>query len=250
MVFTLNRNEIIEMVKNYKHPNLSYTFDIPEVTKGATILKVGGSINDVYANTFLKKDGNGYVYIPATGEFSLEKGDPVLLGKTTPDFTLGWNLHFGWRGLSISALFNGRFGGIVTSSTQAIMDRFGVSEDSAKARDNGGVRLGTQGIVDANKYYHMVGAQGGSDMMGFYTYDATNIRLQQMTISYKLPSKWFDGVIRGMTVSLLGNNLWMIYNKAPHDPELTLSTGTYGIGNDYFMQPSVRSFGASIKLSL
>lgn len=250
MVFTLNRNEIIEMVKNYKHPNLSYTFDIPEVTKGATILKVGGSINDVYANTFLKKDGNGYVYIPATGEFSLEKGDPVLLGKTTPDFTLGWNLHFGWRGLSISALFNGRFGGIVTSSTQAIMDRFGVSEDSAKARDNGGVRLGTQGIVDANKYYHMVGAQGGSDMMGFYTYDATNIRLQQMTISYKLPSKWFDGVIRGMTVSLLGNNLWMIYNKAPHDPELTPSTGTYGIGNDYFMQPSVRSFGASIKLSL
>ena len=130
------------------------------------------------------------------------------------------------------------------------MDRFGVSEDSAKARDNGGVHLGTQGIVDANKYYHMVGAQGGSDMMGFYTYDATNIRLQQMTISYKLPSKWFDGVIRGMTVSLLGNNLWMIYNKAPHDPELTPSTGTYGIGNDYFMQPSIRSFGASIKLSL
>jgi TonB dependent receptor. len=250
LVFTTNKNEIIEMVKDYKHPALPYTFDIPEVSKGATILKVGGSINDIYANTFLKKDENGYVYVPATGEYSVEKGDPVFLGRATPDFTLGWNLRFGWKGLSMSALINGRFGGIVTSSTQAIMDRFGVSEDSAIARDNGGVMLPGQGLVDARNYYLLTGASGSSDLMGYYTYSATNVRLQQMTLSYRLPSKLFNGTIRGITLSLIGNNLWMIYNKAPHDPELTPSTGTYGIGNDYFMQPSLRSFGASIKLSL
>ena len=53
-----------------------------------------------------------------------------------------------------------------------------------------------------------------------------------------------------MTVSLVGRNLWMIYNKAPFDPELTPSTATYGQGNDYFMQPSVRSFGFGIKFKL
>lgn len=50
--------------------------------------------------------------------------------------------------------------------------------------------------------------------------------------------------------SFIANNPWMIYSKAPHDPELTPSVGTYGQGNDYFMQPSVRSFGFGIKFKL
>lgn len=86
--------------------------------------------------------------------------------------------------------------------------------------------------------------------MGYYTYDATNVRLQQLAISYTMPSEWFKGYIKGLTLTLTGNNLWMIYNKAPHDPELTPTTGTYGIGNDYFMQPSLRSYGFNIKLDI
>ena len=40
----------------------------------------------------------------------------------------------------------------------------------------------------------------------------------------------------------------MIYIKAPFDPELTASTGTYYQGIDYFMQPSTRNIGFSVKL--
>ena len=43
--------------------------------------------------------------------------------------------------------------------------------------------------------------------------------------------------------SLTGHNLLMFYNKAPFDPELTANTGTYYQGFDYFMPPSLRSFG-------
>ena len=42
----------------------------------------------------------------------------------------------------------------------------------------------------------------------------------------------------------------MIDNKAPYDPELTGSTGTFGQGYDYFMLPSQRTIGASIKLGI
>ena len=52
----------------------------------------------------------------------------------------------------------------------------------------------------------------------------------------------------GMTVSLVGRNLWMLYNKAPFDPEITASTGTYYQGLDYFMQPSARTIGFSVRL--
>ncbi|MDO5017044.1 MAG: SusC/RagA family TonB-linked outer membrane protein [Porphyromonas sp.] len=249
LTYSRNKNEIKEMVKDYKHPDLDTVFDIPEVKKGATILKVGGSINDIYANTFFKKDGNGYVYLPENGKYTLEAGDPVYLGKTTPDFNMGWNNSFYYKGIGLSFLFNGRFGGVVTSSTQAILDRFGVSEDSAIARDNGGALLPGQGRVNAEEYYKLIGT-GDSELMGYYTYDATNVRLQQLAISYTMPSEWFKGYIQGLTMTFTGNNLWMLYNKAPHDPELTPTTGTYGIGNDFFMQPSLRSYGFNIKLDI
>ncbi len=252
VVFSMNKNEIISMVENYKHPSLDQTFNIDEVSKGngRTILKVGGSINDIYANKFLKKDGNGFVYIPETGEIQMEAGKPVYLGHTDPDFTLGWSNSFAWRGLSLSFTLNGRFGGVVTSSTQAILDRFGVSEASAIARDNGGVLIPHQGRYDAKAYYENTAASGEFDLLGYYTYDATNVRLGKVSLAYRLPDRLFKGKVKGVTLSLTGNNLLMLYNKAPYDPELTSSTGTYGIGNDYFMQPSLRSFGASLKLSL
>ena len=47
---------------------------------------------------------------------------------------------------------------------------------------------------------------------------------------------------------LVGRNLWMIYCKAPFDPELTASTGSYLQGIDYFMQPSLRSLGFNVQL--
>jgi hypothetical protein len=106
-----------------------------------------------------------------------------------------------------------------------------------------------EGRVDAKTYYQMIGT-GGYETSGYYLYSATNIRLQEMTFSYTMPDKWFANVLKDVTVSFIANNPWMLYCKAPFDPELTPSTSTYGQGNDYFMQPSVRSFGFGIKFKL
>jgi hypothetical protein len=54
--------------------------------------------------------------------------------------------------------------------------------------------------------------------------------------------------IKGFNVSFVARNLWMLYNKAPYDPEATSNTGTYNQGIDYFMQPSLRTMGFSVKL--
>ncbi len=101
-------------------------------------------------------------------------------------------------------------------------------------------------LYDAKKYYTLV-ATGENDLAGYYTYSATNVRLQELTLSYKFNSKLFNNVIKDLTLSFVATNPWMIYCKAPFDPELTASTGTYGQGNDYFMQPSLKSYGFSVK---
>ena len=248
LVYSKNVNEIKEMVKDYHHPLSPKPINIPEVSKdnGRVLLKVGGSINDIYARKVLAKDNQGFVNVSPSGGMNLETVEPIYLGKTTPDFTMGWSNNFTYKNFGLSFLINARVGGIVTSSTQALLDRFGVSKASADARDAGGVMIPNQGLYDAKKYYTLV-ATGENDLAGYYTYSATNVRLQELTLSYKFNSKLFNNVIKDLTLSFVATNPWMIYCKAPFDPELTASTGTYGQGNDYFMQPSLRSYGFSVK---
>ena len=248
LVYSKNVNEIKEMVKDYYHPLSPKPINIPEVSKdnGRVLLKVGGSINDIYARKVLAKDNQGFVNVSPSGGMNLETVEPIYLGKTTPDFTMGWNNNFTYKNFGLSFLINARVGGIVTSSTQALLDRFGVSKASADARDAGGVMIPNQGLYDAKKYYTLV-ATGENDLAGYYTYSATNVRLQELTLSYKFNSRLFNNVIKDLTLSFVATNPWMIYCKAPFDPELTASTGTYGQGNDYFMQPSLKSYGFSVK---
>ena len=248
LVYSKNINEIKEMVKDYHHPLSPKPINIPEVSKdkGRVLLKVGGSINDIYARKVLAKDNQGYVNVSPSGGIGLETVDPIYLGKTTPDFTIGWNNSFTYKNFGLSFLLNARVGGVVTSSTQALLDRFGVSKASADARDAGGVMLPNQGLYAAKKYY-MLTATGENDLAGYYTYSATNVRLQELTLSYRFNPRWFKNIVKDLTLSFIATNPWMIYCKAPFDPELTSSTGTYGQGNDYFMQPSLKSYGFSVK---
>ena len=52
-----------------------------------------------------------------------------------------------------------------------------------------------------------------------------------------------------ITLSLVGRNLWMIYCKAPFDPELSAATSSnYYMNVDYFMQPSLRNIGFNVKV--
>lgn len=128
------------------------------------------------------------------------------------------------------------------SGTESELDRYGVSVRSGLLRDQGGVAVNA-GTVTAKDYIDVI---TGKSI--YYTYDATNIRLQELSLNYQLPQKWFRNKIR-MSLGLVAKNLWMIYCKAPFDPEMTTSTASnYYQGYDYFMLPSQRNIGFSVKL--
>lgn len=154
----------------------------------------------------------------------------------------------------MSFLIDGRFGGKVMSVSQAVLDWYGVSEESAGARDNGGVKLnaingdGTlfSGKVDAQKYYTTIGSRAGIGEM--YMYDATNIRLRELTLSYRIPLKW--KWIRNMRVGLIGRNLFFFELHAPFDPEVSMGTGNGLQGVDVFGMPPIRSMGLNLRLGL
>lgn len=73
------------------------------------------------------------------------------------------------------------------------MDSYGVSKVSADARDAGGVIVDGE-KYDAERYFKTVG--GKSPLMAYYLYDATQVKLQELSIGYSLPKAWFRRVCK------------------------------------------------------
>lgn len=252
--FTLshNKNKIIELVKDYIHPETGEPInkdrlDVGGLGKARFILKTGGSLDDLYTQSDLKRDDNGMVEISPAGTLVTVNNRPdIKLGSVFPKCNLAWNNQLSWKGFNISALVTARIGGIVYSATAAAMDQYGVSESSAVARDNGGVLVNGRNRVDAQTWFTAIGSQSG--LPQYYTYSATNIRLQEAAIGYTLPRKWLHDVC-DIQLSVVGRNLCMIYNKAPFDPEAVATTGNYYQGIDFFMLPSTRNVGLNVKIN-
>lgn len=250
--FAWNQNRIVELVSHYQHPETGQwitkdRLKIKGLGKANYILKPGGTLGDLYSNSDLKRDDSGAVIVDDTGNVSVDDNlADMKLGSVLPDYNLAWRNSFEFKGLKLNTVFTARIGGIVYSATRAYMDQFGVSEATAAARDAGGVLVNDRSRIDPQKYYTVISAQSGVPQ--YYTYSATNVRLQELSLSYTLPSKWFRDKMK-MTVAFVGRNLWMIYNKAPFDPESVATTDTYYQGIDYFMLPSTRNLGFSVKFN-
>lgn len=251
LTYTINKNKIKKLMPATTTPSGAPVEAMPEMNMGGTdgyrmVLKEGGSMGDIYVNT-LKTDEHGYIIVDLISQkVTADPDNFVYAGNASPDYTIGWRNNFEWKGLSLGVVINGRFGGIGVSSTQAKLDAYGVSKASAEARDNGGVMVNGERIP-AKDFYQVVGG-GNSGIGSMYVYDATNIRLSELSLGYDIPiTKWVKW-IKGAHVSVVGRNLIMFYNKAPFDPESTASTGTYFQGIDYFMQPSQRNIGFSVNL--
>ena len=249
--FTWNRNEIRELAANAVNPvtgeplNLD-KLDIKGLGRAKYVLKKGGTLGDLYTTSTIKLNDKGYIELDDSGQISIvDDGVDRYLGSVFPDYNLAWRNDFNWRGIHLGILFSGRIGGICYSATQANLDLYGASKATADARLARGVLVNGREMIDAQKWYQAIGSQSG--LPQYYTYDATNFRLQELSIGYTLPAKWFRNVCR-LTISAVGHNLWMIWCKAPFDPEAVASTGNNYQGIDYFMMPSLRSMGFNIKL--
>ena len=251
VTFTWNRNEILDLMDGMCDPMtgepLKDRLEIKGLGKAKYILKKGGTMGDLYTTSNLKYDENGYIQVDRNGNFvTTDVGEEIYLGSVLPDYNVAWRNDFAWKGAHLGLLFTGRIGGICYSATQANLDLFGVSETSAAARDAGGVLINSREMVDPQRWYAAIASQSG--LPHYYTYSATNFRLQELSVGYTLPRRWFRDVC-SIDISFVGRNLWMIYCKAPFDPEAIASTGNNYQGIDYFMVPSLRSLGFSLRVT-
>ncbi|MDR1500992.1 MAG: SusC/RagA family TonB-linked outer membrane protein [Prevotella sp.] len=250
--FSCNKNKITRLLDNSEEYSGITKFDKAILgSSGSPVVRIteGGTMGDIYMTSDFKRDNNGYIYLDhATllpSMVGLNPDEYRKLGSLLPKYHMGWRNSFSYKGLRLNVLVSGRFGGLVVSNTQAVLDRYGVSRHSADLREAGGVTINGRNI-SAQDFLNVVGE--GTGKADYYVYKADNIRLQEVSIEYTIPKRWLNN-IADVTVGLVGNNLALLYCKAPFDPEVVASaSNTYYTGVDYFMQPSLRNMGFSLKV--
>jgi len=128
--------------------------------------------------------------------------------------------------------------------TETWRDWKGLSRRTAEARDNGGVMVNGN-LVDAEAYYKRISGTGQQGAAELYAYDATNIRLRELSLSYSFPQ--FTKGIKDLNISFVGRNLFFFHKEAPFDPEVSIAPANGLQGIEGFNLPSTRSYGVSLR---
>ena len=247
--FSSNRNKIKEL-----HEELKELVYGPSSFSSSYAMKLvkGGSIGDIYGKAFVR-DAEGNIVYQTEGDHkglpAVEgEGNTIKVGNANPRFIMGWNHTFSYKGFSLYFLLDWRYGGKILSQTQAEMDLYGVSQVPALARDRGYVTLEGQQIDNVKGFYkNIVGGRAG--VTEYYMYDATNLRLREVSLNYTFPKKWMQKtkVLKDLQLAFVARNLCFLYKKAPFDPDLVLSTGNDNQGIEVFGMPTTRSLGFTVK---
>lgn len=244
--------------------------------------RVGERMGDMYGIGFARvqnKDANA-PYYDASGKFVGQmvfdaNGRPVRttnrikLGNYNPDFLLGINNSFQFKGVNVSFLFDIRSGGRIYSETQTVGREGGIIVETLEGRadgydltkaGNGVVGKGVVfvgGVPQENtrkitaREWHTAWT-GGRGIAEGVMYDASFIKLRELQIGYNIPDKfWGKLPFRGVNVSLVGRNL-LLWDRVPHvDPEnLSYSGGTALPGIENMSMPTSRSYGININVKL
>jgi hypothetical protein len=202
-----------------------------------------------------------------------EKGYYVITSTTTnvignynPDWTGGVYNSFKYKNLSLGFLIDVRKGGDVFSldmyyglATGMYPETVGNNDLGKPKRssiaDGGGLivpgvtadgKPNTKRVENTSYGYYGYSYNPAAA----FVYDASYVKLREVNITYSLPqaliSKW--KVFKGIDVSIIGRNLWIIHKNLPYaDPEENLSAGNIQ-GYQSGAYPTTRNIGVNLKL--
>lgn len=224
----------------------------------------GGLYGDIFGTKFLRvEDPNSphYGRLLLNGDGLPQATGVVKLGNQQPKAMLGITNSFTYKNFGFSFLVDGRFGGKMFSASLANLQRFGTAAVTAPGGERpdivvDGVVIDGAGHAENTKsitqqqYWSVVTSTGNVGIGEANLYDATNIRLRNVQLSYAVPRKVLGkSPIQRATVSLSCNNVWMIKSHMHGiDPESVFATGSNAVGFESGAFPTMRSFLFSLSL--
>ncbi len=243
-----------------------YLLELPEGITDLNGVQVGDRM-DLYRGWVFNKSSDGKIIY----EGGLPTWDPYIkkLGYQDPDWTWGFSNSLRYKFIRLSILLDGRYKGLIWSQTVRKMYWGGTHPNTVSTyRDDqiagkatyvgdgvivtgGEVIYDAQGNIasDSRTYETNTTPVYWSDWCQYYyhdvsdeavTFDASFIKLREITLTFDIPSKWFSKIkIEKASVSFIGRNIWMGSYINYVDPDT---------GEDNLQTPSSRNLGFNINL--
>lgn len=228
--------------------------------------EVGRPYGAIYGTKFLRVEDQNSPYhgklIVGTNGLPIPTSDSQYLGDQNPRALFGFTNSFNFKNFGLSFLIDGRIGGKFFSSTQAALQNAGLAADTAPGgkRDNfvldavvqnGNSYTANSTEITQQDYWAAVTTSGGNLGINEQNiYDATNIRLRNVQLTYNFPKSIFQKLaLQSAKVGFTANNVWMIYSKAKGiDPESVFAINSNAVGFENLAFPTSRSYLFTITL--
>ena len=252
--FSLNRNKIIDL-----YPGVTL-YDIKTLDAIQIVAAQGSYYGDIYGQTFLRvtdKDSPHYgKVIVGDDGLPLISAEKSKVGNQSPDWMLGLTNSFSYKGFNLSFLVDFRIGGDIYSATASNLfvrgnaagtvvngERQDFVVPNTVVRKDGGYVENNVPVTHQN-YWERIGSTGNYGLPEVFTYDATNIRLRNITLGYTFNRAMLKKTpFQRLNLSATCNNVWMIhYNLPGIDPESVSATNTNATGFENGAAPTSRSF--------
>ncbi|WP_031525775.1 SusC/RagA family TonB-linked outer membrane protein [Dyadobacter crusticola] len=265
--FARNKNTIVKLSPEIKEAALAGGYG----RTASPIVREGGSYGDLISQKWDRDSTTGAFILTTPDSLGKGGGRPVvtktneIIGNFNPKFTLGFSNQFSYKNFVLGFLIDGRFGGVMTSGTEANLAFDGNAAYTTNNREGGWVLPGVTrsgeantSAINAEDFWTTV--SGGRYSWGeFFTYSTTNVRLRELSLGYNIPTgpNFF---IKNARISFIARNLFFIYRgsaildipgvakrKLPFDPDVNLGAGNFQ-GVEYGNLPSTRTIGLNLKL--
>ncbi len=253
-----NKSEVIELADGIE------TLQLGSFQGGVTInAVVGQPYGVIYGQDFTYLNGQKVVD-PETGRYIPTATSNNIIGDTNPDWLAGITNTLTYKNLSFSFLIDIQEGGDIFSLDQYYGQSTGVYANTAFINDlgnpvrntleNGGGYINPGVNPDGSVNTTRTDANGFSGF-GYaalpnaeFVYDASYIKLRQVSLTYTMPSKLIENTfMTGLQFSVSGSNLWIIDKNMPYaDPESGLSSGNLQ-GYSTGALPTTQDYGFNIK---
>lgn len=210
----------------------------------------------VIVGSRIQRDDNGDFLVNAAGDYVEENGTFVI-GDPNPDWQLNVGNSFSYKNFNLNFLINYTHGGDIYSRTTSTLLGRGLTTDVLD-RENTFILPGVQADGSANtkqinnSTYYFNNILFGPSELGVW--DASVIRIQELSLGYSMPSKWLDKTPFGsLSFTLSGFNLWYEAINIPEGTNFDPNVAGVGVGNgrgfDYLNGPSSKRYGLSVKAS-
>ena len=209
----------------------------------------------IYGSQVLRDDNGNYV---VGGDGNYVEGPDTIIGDPNADWRATVINEFSYKNISFNFQFEYQKGGDIYSTTAASLLSRGLTKDTDYDRSGTIVLPGvnTNGNINTTQIGY---TQYGFNNSGFFIrehgiYDATNLRLREVSLSYNLPKKFLEKTPFGkMSISVVAQNYWFKAFNFPKylnfDPEvMSLGVGN-GQGFDYLTGPTAKRIGFNFNLT-